>query len=182
MHTILLLGCATLFGTSVAAQELKWRKYTNERFGFALSYPAMLIAGSEPQNGAGREFHTRDDVFSVSAQAHFLSPETGNTFESNWNEELNKSGVTITYKKKAASWYVVSGVTDEGTEYYHKFFVKDRNWVELAITYPHAQNAKYDKSASSAQSTAPSWRSIRALRVCRFCLPRCRNITASSDR
>ena len=45
MHIGLLLGCATLFGTSVAAQELKWRKYTNERFGFALSYPKTLVAG-----------------------------------------------------------------------------------------------------------------------------------------
>ena len=140
-----LIACAAALAGSVSAQELKWRKYTNERFGFVLSYPAMLLAGPEPQNGAGREFHTRDNVFSVSAQGHFLSPETGNTFESNWNEELNKSGVTITYKKKAATWYVVSGVTDEGTEYYHKFFTKGRNWVELAITYPHAQNAKYDK-------------------------------------
>ena len=127
------------------AEELKWRQYTNERFGFVLSYPATLIAGPEPQNGAGREFHTPDNAFSVSAQAHFFSPDIGNTFESNWNEELNKSGVTITYKKKAPTWFVVSGVTDDGTEYYHKLYTKGRNWVELAITYPHAQNAKYDK-------------------------------------
>ncbi len=141
----LLAGAAVILATAATAQELKWRKYTNERFGFVLSYPATLVAGQEPQNGAGREFHTRDNAFSVSAQAHFLSPETGNTFESNWNEELTKTGVTVTYKKKAQNWYVVSGVTDEGTEYYHKFFTKGRNWVELAITYPHAQNAKYDK-------------------------------------
>ena len=145
MSVAALLVCVVTLVESVSAQELKWRKYTNERFGFVLSYPATLIAGPEPQNGAGREFHTRDKAFSVSAQAHFLSPETGNTLDSNWNEELTRSGVTVTYKKKAQSWYVVSGVTDEGTEYYHKFFAKGGNWVELAITYPHAQNAKYDK-------------------------------------
>jgi hypothetical protein len=121
---------------------LKWRKYNNERFGFVLSYPATLTASRAPDNGAGREFHTADGAFSLSAQAQFLSD---NTLESNWNEELNTPGVTITYKKKAKDWHVVSGVTKEGTEYYHKLYAKGRNWVELAMTYPHAQNAKYDK-------------------------------------
>ena len=112
---VLLLAVAAL-ATSAEAAELQWRKYTNERFGFVLSYPATLVASREPDNGAGREFHTRDKAFSLSVQAHFLSPDTGNTFESNWNEELNTPGVTITYKRKAKDWYVVSGVTREGTE------------------------------------------------------------------
>ncbi len=142
MMQVALLVCAVAFATTATAQELKWKKYTNERFGFVLSYPATLIASRQPDNGAGREFHTTDGAFSLSAQAHFLAD---NTLESNWNEELNTPVVTITYKRKAKDWYVVSGVTSEGTEYYHKFWVKGGNWVELAITYPHAQNAKYDK-------------------------------------
>ncbi|HVF73267.1 MAG TPA: hypothetical protein VM940_16815 [Chthoniobacterales bacterium] len=134
-----------VLGATAGAEDLKWREYKNGRFGFVLSYPSTLIAGRVPENGAGREFHTADKAFSLSAQGHFFSPDSGNTFESNWNEELNTPGVTITYKKKAKDWYVVSGVTKEGTEYYHKLFAKRGNWVELAITYPHAQNAKYDK-------------------------------------
>lgn len=136
---------ASLAGRSAEAAQLTWRKYANERFGFVLSYPATLLAGPAPQNGAGREFHTPDEAFSLSAQAHFFSPDTGRTFESSWKEELNTSGVTITYKKKAKTWYVVSGVTADGTEYYHKLYAKGGNWVELAMTYPHAQNNKYDK-------------------------------------
>ena len=137
-----VLAVAFSIAGTAAAQELKWRKYTNERFGFVMSYPATLIASRPPDNGAGREFHTADGAFSLSAQAHFLADQT---LESSWNEELNTPGVTITYKRKAKDWYVVSGVTDEGTEYYHKFWVKAGNWVELAITYPRVQNAKYDK-------------------------------------
>ena len=99
-----VIFAVVVLGATAGAEELKWREYKNGRFGFMLSYPAPLIAGREPENGAGREFHTADKAFSLSAQAHFLSPDTGNTFESNWNEELNKPGVTITYKKKAKDW------------------------------------------------------------------------------
>jgi hypothetical protein len=139
---LLVVAFALAAADTAGAQELKWKRYTNERFGFVLSYPSTLVASRTPDNGAGREFHTADGAFSLSAQAHFLSDRT---LESNWNEELNTQGVTITYKRKAKDWYVVSGVTSDGTEYYHKFWVKGGNWVELAITYPHAQNAKYDK-------------------------------------
>lgn len=32
-----------------------------------------------------------------------------------------------------------------GPSYYHKLYAKGGNWVELAMTYPHAKNNKYDK-------------------------------------
>ena len=141
----LIFACTVVLAATIAAEELQWKKYTNGRFGFVLSYPATLIASREPENGAGREFHTADGAFSVSAQAHFFAPDIGHTFESRWKEELATPGVTITYKRKAATWYVVSGVGKDGTEFYHKLYKKGGNWVALDMTYPHAQNAKYDK-------------------------------------
>ena len=141
----LLVCMALIFATTGAAQELKWRKYTNGRFGFALSYPSTLVAGAEAQNGSGREFHTPDKAFSVAVSAHFFSPDIDDTYEARWNEELSSLGNTITYKKKTDTWYVVSGVAKDGTEYYHKTMRKGGNWVAFHITYPHAQNAKYDK-------------------------------------
>jgi len=141
----LIFACTAVLVGTVLADQLQWRKYTNRRFGFVLSYPATLIASREPDNGAGREFHTPDGAFSVCPQAHFFAPDIGHTFESRWKEELEAPDVTITYKKKAATWYVVSGVAKDGTEYYHKLYTKGRNWVALDMTYPHAQNAKYDK-------------------------------------
>ena len=138
-------GCMTLLASSALSDDFRWRKYTNGRFGFVLSYPATLVASREPDNGAGREFHTKDEAFSVCAQAHFLRVDDGDTLEERWNEELATPDVTITYKRKADTWYVVSGVTKEGTEYYHKLYTKGSNWVALDMTYPRAQKAKYDK-------------------------------------
>lgn len=138
-----ILGLS-LFLANLQAAELKWKKYENARFGFVLSYPATLIAGPEPTNGGGREFHSADKEFSVASFAHFFVPESGDSFDTRWKEELETPDVTITYKKKTPNWYVVSGVTKDGTEYYHKLYTKGSNWAAFHITYPRAKNKKYD--------------------------------------
>jgi hypothetical protein len=103
-----------------------------------------LIAGREAMNGDGREFRSADGEFSVSAVAHFFAPDSGDTFDKRWQEELDTPDVTITYKKKTPNWYVVSGVTKDGTEYYHKLYRNGANWAGFHITYPHTKNKKYD--------------------------------------
>jgi len=140
----LLLPLVLLLLPTALRAEPATRKYANARFGFVVNYPTGLVAGPEPANGAGREFHTKDGEFSVLAQAHFLSVDDGDSLEKRWQQELKESGDTVTFKKKAAGWYVVSGVGKNGVEYYTKFFVKGSNWVEIRITYPHAKNKKYD--------------------------------------
>ena len=124
--------------------EVKRKKYENARFGFVLTYPPGLIAGPEAMNGDGREFHTADKEFSLAAFAHFFVPDSGDSFEKRWQDELDTPDVKITYKKKTGEWYVVSGLTKDGTEYYHKLYRKGANWAAFHITYPHALNKKYD--------------------------------------
>ena len=145
MRILTILALTLGFALSNAdAAELKWKKYENGRFGFVLTYPETLIGSREPVNGSGREFHSADKEFSVATSAHFFAQDGEDSFEKRWEEELEIPDVTITYKKKTPNWYVVSGVTKSGTEYYHKLYQKGQNWVALHITYPHAKNKKYD--------------------------------------
>jgi hypothetical protein len=152
---VLLVSAVCLFGVaslspgkerhdSESGPLTKWKKYENGRFGFVLTYPASLIGSREADNGDGREFHTRDKEFSVAAFAHFFVPDSDDSFEARWQEELDTPDVTITYKKRADSWYVVSGLTKSGTEYYHKLMTKGKNWAAFHVTYPHAKHEKYD--------------------------------------
>ena len=138
----LLLALGTGIGAVLAA-ETEWKEYVNARFGFRLSYPAILVASREPDNGGGREFHTPDKSFSLAAYAHFFVDDV-DSFEDRWQNELKSNGDTITYKKKTKTWYVVSGVAKDGTEYYHKLQVNGKNWAAFDITYPHSQHEKYD--------------------------------------
>lgn len=140
---LITLLCALLSTVSVRSEDA-WKEYANGRFGFLLRYPGTLLASREPDNGGGREFHTPDKEFSVVAVGHFLISDIGDSLEKRWQDDLKSLGETITYKKKTATWYVVSGVTKEGTEYYHKFHAKESNWSGFRITYPRTKNKKYD--------------------------------------
>ncbi|MGI8889736.1 MAG: hypothetical protein ACR2G0_03000 [Chthoniobacterales bacterium] len=139
--TLLLLSASLLFAQG---EDLPWKKYANARFGFVLTYPATLVAEEESMNGDGRTFHSPNGDFQLTAMAHFFVPDSGDSFEGRWQEELKIPNVNITYKKKTPSWYVVSGVTQDGTEFYHKLMRKSANWVAFHITYPHSKNKIYD--------------------------------------
>ena len=142
MKTLVLAFCA--FVVHAVAAEEAWQKYTNARFGFSVERPASLVASREPDNGAGQEFHTKNNEFSLLAHGHFLGiADQNETIETYWLQALKDAGNSVTYKRKAADWYVLSGVKD-GTEFYYKFAVKENNWAEIRITYPHAKSAKYD--------------------------------------
>ena len=71
---------------------------------------------------------------------HFL---VDSTLDSLWQEDLKEFGNHITYKKKAADWFVISGFKD-GAEFYHKVHAKDDNCAELSFRYPHAKAKQYD--------------------------------------
>ena len=118
-----------------------WKDYVNARFGFKFSHPSGLVAGPEPTNGGGRVFSTPDKEFEVSAWGQFMVDD--DTLEKRWANELTELGDVATYKRKAADWYVLSGVK-KGVEFYHKAFSKNGNGVFLEIEYPHAKNAQYD--------------------------------------
>jgi hypothetical protein len=139
MNKHLLLATLVMLPLGSLA-EPGWKEYVNGRFGFKISHPASLIASRDPENGDGRELHTKDKEFSVVAVGHFLNDST---LVSLWENALREYGASITYKKKAKDWYVVSGVKD-GVEFYRKLHVKNGNWAELRFSYPHAQAKHYD--------------------------------------
>jgi hypothetical protein len=139
MRTRLLL-LAMLITPLAALAEPGWKDYVNGRFGFKISHPASLIASRDPENGDGRELHTKDKEFSVVAVGHFLHDST---LDSLWNDALREYGASVTYKKKAKDWYVVSGAKD-GVEFYNKLHVQGGNWAELRFTYPHIKAKQYD--------------------------------------
>ena len=138
MKPILLL--LVLLALPLSATETDWKEYINPRFGFKVSFPAGLVASRDPENGDGREYHTKDKEFSFSAWGHFL---VDSTLDSLWQEDLKEFGNHITYKKKAADWFVISGFKD-GAEFYHKVHAKDDNCAELSFRYPHAKAKQYD--------------------------------------
>ncbi len=57
-------------------------------------------------------------------------------------KEMDLLGGTVTYKRKEETWFVLSGVTANGTEYYRKLYARSSRWVALHMTYPHERSTK----------------------------------------
>lgn len=132
-------------GNNPAPAGPGWMRYINQRFGFALEYPAEAVPGQSAADGSGAEFHNADK-FSVVARGQYLrTADPDDSLTKRWESELQALGSTVKYKRKTETWYVISGTSQAGTEYYHKFFVQGGNWSDFHVVYPHANAQKYDK-------------------------------------
>jgi len=122
-----------------------WRNEVNNRWGFSFSYPASLIPEPVPANGGGRRYHSADQEVSFAAFGSHTHPDDfAESLNGFWKKELADRGNTVTYKLKKEDFYVVSGVNQNGYEFYHKVFFYPTYWVEFEITYPHSKRQKYD--------------------------------------
>lgn len=134
------------------AEEERWNICSTPKTEYLLQVPASLIHSTAP-TATGCSFQTPEGDFTVEAA---VQPDTAGqveTLETRMQKEIDLLAGTVTYKKKGDTWFVLSGVTPDGTEYYRKLYNKDSQWVTLRITYPHVRNKKYDKWVTRMEKT-----------------------------
>ncbi len=126
--------------------SVRWKTYHNARFGYRLSYPASLIPQGEPDNGDGQRFispnaetkllvYGSNNVLDETIAARFTQEQRGST-------EGNR-GRVVTYAKRKANGYVVSGY-EKRNIFYRKCYLVDDHFVTFEITYPKAERAVWD--------------------------------------
>ena len=146
------VACLFLFAASANAAEEKWITCSTPKTPFTLTIPESLIHSTAP-TATGCSFQTPDGEFTVEA---VLQPENASDpaeIDARMQKEIDLMAGTVTYKKKGESWFVISGVTPDGTEYYRKLFLRGSDWVTMRITYPHAGHKKYDKWVTRIEKT-----------------------------
>lgn len=131
------------FAAVLSGEETDWKACSDPETRFVLRYPGSLIHSTAPA-ATGCAFQTADGQFNVEAIAQPEAAEQGETLDSRMQKEIDLLGDTVTYKTKGDSWFVLSGVTPDGTEYYRKLYTKGSRWVALRITYPHSNNKRFD--------------------------------------
>lgn len=119
-----------------------WMVYENPRFGFSLPVPPAMRSLRPPDNGDGQGFITPDGKVKLSAWGSFNIDHLGDV-EKRWQEELAEKGRTITYKRKTAGWFVISGVQENGTGFYFRYTANGRHAAGWMITYPQSDEKKY---------------------------------------
>jgi hypothetical protein len=134
-----------------AEEEETWNTCSTAKTPYVLQVPASLIHSTAPA-ATGCAFQTPDGEFNVEAMVQPNS-STDETIDQRMQKEMDLLAHTVTYKKKEDTWFVLSGVTSDGTEYYRKLFTNGAQWVTLRITYPHVRNNKYDKWVTRMEKT-----------------------------
>src|SRR5437868_1121948 len=134
--------CALLLGAALPspAEDELWKNCSTPTTDYVLQVPGSLVRSTGP-GVTGCTYQSADGEFSVEAAQQ---ADTQNIDE-RMEKELGLLGGTATYQKKGQTWFVLSGVTPDGTEYYRKHLTNGTDWVTLRITYPHSKNKKYDK-------------------------------------
>ena len=121
MFLVVLVSSASGAG----AQDLDWRPYVNERFGYSVDIPAgFLNPLPPPENGDGLAFESADGQVSVSVfgSNNALAWSFDEYFQAALlREDLGR----VTYQRKAEGWYVLSGYRPAPTA----------NWTGEVIFY-----------------------------------------------
>ena len=144
MKTLVAISFFLCFPGGLAFAS-EWKQEVNARWGFSLSYPASLIPETFPANGSGRRYHSANQELSLVALGSHTHPDMSDeSLNGFWQKELADRGDTVTYKSKKDHFYVISGVNQNGYEFYHKVFFYPTYWVEFEITYPHSKHHQYD--------------------------------------
>lgn len=126
-------------------QRAAYRRYTNVRFAYAVSYPAgILIPQGEATNSDGQIFRSRDGHAEMRVFGrHNIDNETiKSAFEKAVAGEDGAARV-LTYKLLKGDTYVVSGRRN-GKIFYEKTMLKGDVFKTFTIEYDESERARYD--------------------------------------
>jgi hypothetical protein len=145
--------CAT--ATAVSALELgkeqeSWSICSVPTAQFRLQVPASLIHSAAP-TATGCTFQSPDGEFNVEAVVQTAGDNE--TLENRMQKEIELLSGKVDRKKKGDDWFLLSGMTPDGTEYFRKLFTQNGQWVTLRITYPHTASKKYDAWVKRIEKT-----------------------------
>lgn len=121
-----------------------WMLYENPRFGSLIPVPPGMVALRPPDNGDGQAFQSPDGQVRLIVYGSFNVDHFGDV-ETRWKADLAEPGRTLTYKRKTETWYVLSGVIEDGsgTAFYERYTANAQYCSGWKITYPQAQEKKY---------------------------------------
>ncbi len=142
MRKQLLLSLFMFLGSSLAhGQSLV--SYSNERYGFSLTYPDDLQMDPPADNGDGRHFSSASGIsISVFGGNNILDETVATTTKS-----LLSRFDEVSYRAKGKNWFVLSGY--KGDKVLNiKGFVGKGSTNELWIEYPKSLTKQFSSFAS----------------------------------
>lgn len=134
------------------AQSTEFKTYYNRSRGYKIDYPAFLTMGPASENADGRSFYTSGRMVELNVWSSY----TNESINSLFNDDLNESNYTITYKSYKSSWYVISGVNRaNGKIFYKKVYYSNTEGEvrTMILEYPAARKSLIDPLISRIQQS-----------------------------
>lgn len=132
---LIVFGLLLLGRVPLALAQDGWKRYENPRFGFVIPVPPGLVAEEPPANGDGQAYTSPDGRIRLAAWGSF-NIDGFSDVEERWKEALAVEGRTVTYQRRTAGWFVVSGVEADGTHFYFRHNADANYAAGWFITYP----------------------------------------------
>lgn len=122
-----------------------YKTYTNERFGYSISYPSSLLKPQgEAENGDGQIFLGRGIEMRVFGSNLLLNE----TLAAEYKAILKEKGSAVTYKIRKSSFFVISG-KENGKIFYQKTMVNDDGaFITFMIEYDESRRSTYDAAVT----------------------------------
>lgn len=145
-----LLALAMAHPLATHAGAGSWTTSKLTRFGVDLEHPASFqrVEADWQKPGFGGSISAGNaDTITDGTMSVTLRGEPGwdrGSFGSLWKSELARRGSSVSYKVKRDSWYVVSGVDPDGSEFYTKCWLLPNGGFQFEASYPHAANTTCD--------------------------------------
>ena len=131
-------------GRSIELPLRSWTTFYHPRFHYELPIPPGVRAQGDPEAGVVATFISHDHQFAISAWSRHAPGSRAAQLEGEWRSALNKNGRMVTYQRKAASWFVVSGTDSTGVEFYEKSMVRGDQLSGFKLTYLHSLVSVFD--------------------------------------
>jgi len=136
-------------------QEINYRNYLNQKFGFSVDYPyEILTPEGESDSGDGQVFRSKktpnNTLTDCRDYLESMDPDTKYTLEVSYKKHVNAfskkgNGRNITYKKFDKKFFVISGHKDNGDIYYQKTIIIDDNLCSCLLEYRVADKDIFNK-------------------------------------
>ena len=131
-----------------AAEPSRWHDYVNIKYAYAVCYPAnLLVPQGESDPGDGQVFAGSDGARLVVYGGYDIDGKSlADQMKSDKAEIVGRTG-RVTYEALRGTWFVISGVDDQGV-FYLKTIAADGRLASFQLTYPAALKAVYDEVAA----------------------------------
>ncbi len=143
--TVALMLCFTVLSSPAYAQPTS--TYLNNRYGYSITYPKTLLTPQAPSpNGDGIALHNKQGKERLRCWATLNSNADAmpNTIQQEYTiraKEYTTNGATVTYKRCTATFFVLSGITEQGFNYYLKVIpiAEPNAYASVLFTYPNTE-------------------------------------------